>query len=700
MYFYILNNEDWKYEDKLKYGYTKDYNDRLKTDQHSYRCEYIALYKYEINEETYKLDYKEIDNIISKQRKNKIKKLIEINYPLITFEYLFEIKDYLINHNGGTEFIRKDGIELLEQILLNDFKKLGINVYKIPKEEWNINIIDSDSDSDDDNNYNNDIYQEELRDYQKKIKNEALLNIIKDERVYISLATGGGKSRISFEILNEIAKNNSTIIILTPRINICEQNIQNKYLKLLSNFYKIYDKTNINEIGKDANNLICCCINSYKKIVKAIINKDLRNVLIWFDEAHYGIDNWIIDFNEEKEFLIKDNKYIRYRLYTSASPNKDFITKNNNIFGEFVNPIKIKDLMRDGYLCKKLNPYIYKDEIYEDNKDNKLFVNFIINNSNNKKFGLCFTNSCDNALELFNIHLDLYKNDNSIPKPFLLLNSNKLGEYIKDFKIFNEDSELFRIETFEINGGIAYIVKMYSMGYDNPKIDLLIFKDPKMSYKDIIQSIGRGMRPYGNKETDIIIPVYINQDDNAKSYDKIKEVLKYILLDIELNMTDIKIIDKNGKKKSINISIEDKKEEDEFIIEIQSILYEIQKAYMKWTKESIIRQLKYNDIHNIHNYLIYIKENPLLNLPENIFEDFPLFDFNETYKNNSTPYYSRNECIKAIENLKLKLIYNKKINKSNNKDLLNFLIKNDDKIPNECLWTYYGGKKKDFIIFV
>jgi hypothetical protein len=29
-----------------------------------------------------------------------------------------------------------------------------------------------------------------------------------------------------------------------------------------------------------------------------------------------------------------------------------------------------------------------------------------------------------------------------------------------------------------------------------------------------------------------------------------------------------------------------------------------------------------------------------------------------------------------------------------------FSIKKDKKIPNECLWFYYGGNKKDFIIFV
>ena len=558
MYFYIQNNKDWIYENKVKYGITNDYKTRLKTDQHSYKCEYISLYKYEINDK-YKLKYKEIDNIFSKQRNNKIKNDIKKYYPSISFENLFNIKEYLINQNGGKEFIKKDGLELLEKILLNDFKKIGIDVYKIPKEEWNIenendndeneNDNENDNDENDENDNDDNIiieeviddttyiqpsYQDELRDYQKIIIDEGLSNIKKDGKVYISLATGGGKSFISFKILNEIVEDNSTIIILTPRINICNQNLQIKYLKLLDYSYKIYDKNNLEYICNHDNNLICCCINSYKKVMKAIINADLRNVVIWFDEAHHTLDNWIIKQDEEKDFLLKDDKYIKYRIYTSASPNKDFVIRNNKIFGEFVNPIKIRDLINEGYLCK-LNTYIYKDEIYEDNINNKSFVNFIIENCNDKKFGLCFTNSCENALELFNIHLNLFRNDNSLPKPFLLINSGKLGEYRKNYKIFNEDNELFKLETFENDGGYAYIVNMYAMGYDNPKIDLLIFKDKKKSYKDIIQSIGRGTRPYGNKETDIIIPV--------KNFNKINEneILKYLISEFEFNMKDINL---------------------------------------------------------------------------------------------------------------------------------------------------------------
>ncbi len=713
MYFYIQDNKDWNYENKVKYGIADDYKSRLKTDQHSYRSKFISLFEYN-KTDNYKLKYDEIDNIISKQRKDNLEFHINVYYPLIKFDNLFKIKEFLIYHGGGTEFLKKEGIELLELILLEDFKKLGINIRKIPEEEWD--IIEDIDDFEEENtenrevNYEYDDYiynpinliQDYVRDYQEIIINEGLTNIKKDNRVYISLATGGGKSFVSYTIFNELCL--STIIILTPRINICGQNINDKYLKLLSNTYKIYDKNNLNKINKDENNIICCCINSYKKVVEVIKNANLRDVLIWFDEAHYGIENWIINSNEYKEFLLKDNEFIKYRLFTSASPDKDFVSKNNRIFGEFINPIKVKYLIENDWLCN-IDTYIYKDEINEEisEKDN---VKFIINKFGNKKVGLCFSNSCENALNLFTYHLELYEKNKDIPKPFLLLNSNKIDEYIKDKKIFNENSNLFTIKGYEEDGDfkrIGYIVKMYSMGYDNREIDFIFFKDPKMSHKDIIQSIGRGLRPDGlkdgrnlNKITDIIIPVYINDRDNAKNYDKIKEVIKYLILDVEIDISEIKVIDKKKNKKLIEDK--DKEEVNEFMEDIETIIYEIQNKNM--TEQMIIRQLKYNDINNYSKYLKYINENPKLNFPEKLFEIYPLFNFNETYKNNSSPYYSREECIKMIKVYEEDLIFEDEMDKEDNIDLLKFLIKKDKKIPNECLWFYYGGNKKDFIIFV
>ena len=668
-YLYIRDNEWYKQHDVYKIGITTSIKDRDNTyiTGEIIRGEFIKIYE-----------------------------LIDINQQqlkIIDDDFKEHFKTYNIYKNSGTEFYNRTIIDQIDDYLFKnniDFKVINEDELKRTTK---------------DNTTCDDIFSElmlkdnyDLRDYQIDIINKSLNSFKINNSAYISLPTGGGKSVISYKILNELNKDFEilTIIILTPRINICRQNIKDKYLKLLSNTYKIYNKDNLDKIKNNENNIISACINSHKKIVETIKNFNLRNIIIWFDEAHYGIENWFEDKNNEyKMFLLENKEYIKYRLFTSASPNKDIVIDYKCNCGEFINPYNARYLIDNGYLCD-LKVGIYKDKI-EDNISTDSHVNLIINNFENKNNGLCFCNSCDNALELFLKHLELYKKDNNISKPYLLLNSEKIKEYHKDNKISKIDPNLLKIDCFEEDGGIAYVVKMYSMGYDNPKIDFIYFKDPKLSYKDIIQSIGRGLRPYAEKITNIYIPVYINDKDEANSFNNIKEVIKYLLIDLELNMKNINIFNKTTKKKLIDFKSSDNKD-DKFIEEIETIIYNIKNTNI--TKDSITRQLRYNNIHNYNDYLKYIKENPKLNFPEKIFEIFPSFDFNNTYIKKSSPYYSREECIKIIKTYEEDLIFEEDIDKENNSDLLEFLTKKDKKIPNECLWFYYGGAKKDFIIFV
>ena len=158
-------------------------------------------------------------------------------------------------------------------------------------------------------------------------------------------------------------------------------------------------------------------------------------------------------------------------------------------------------------------------------------------------------------------------------------------------------------------------------------------------------------------------------------------------------MKQIKIIEKN-KKQEKKEQEEEKKEQEKFIKDIETIIYEIQSNTINWNIKTITIQLRNNNINDINEYHIYINQNPQLNLPKDLFLDFPEFDFNETYLN--SPYHSRNKCIEIIKKYKITVISN---NKKTNKDILQFLVKLDPKIPNKCLWTYYGGEIKDFILF-
>lgn len=733
-YLYIQSNKDWNSENKFKYGYTENPKNRLRSEQHSHKSSYIALYEcIETDNYIYKDNYKEYDKIISRLHNTDDN---DINHEAIEYGInlytLIEIKKYLIyEKGGGTEFIRTiEGIELLDYIFINVFKDIGIITRKLSKDE--INDIN--------NEYNNikeikDISiskkNNKLRDYQIEIIKNGIDILVETSKFYLELATGAGKSTIIYYILNNVILKNKdtyyTIIIFTPRINISSQNINDKYIKILKKSFNIYNNKTIRKIktfNNNSYNIISCCIQSFQFIYDKVINKfDIKNIIIWFDEAHYTIEKWITFDNNIKNFFLTDTKKIIYRLFTSASPNKEVVKDNIDVYGELYSPIPVRNLIKDNWLTPIIPLIMDFDEIIIDEEDNNndeenvnkyyYYTNTILNTFQikNKRIGLNFHNSCRNARFAFTSHYNKFINSKTNIKPYLLISNENENKKALDL-LDNNYNHLLNFDNFhnEDNNAIAYIVNMYNMGYDNSKIDFLSFGDPKLSNKDIIQSIGRGIRPDGlgndgrnlSKTNDIIIPIYNNEEETDKyiKFTKIKEILQYLIYDIGLDIKDIKIYNNSSPiNKYINLleyNYDKELEESKIIANI--IKWDIEPTTEKWTIKRIISHLMNNKIHNYNLYLEYIHENKELNLPLDLFKIYPNFNFNDTYK--LSPYYSRDECIEAIKNYKNDFIKNKTINKKNNNKIIEFLHNKDTKIPNLILWYYYGGSIKDFILFI
>jgi hypothetical protein len=114
--------------------------------------------------------------------------------------------------------------------------------------------------------------------------------------------------------------------------------------------------------------------------------------------------------------------------------------------------------------------------------------------------------------------------------------------------------------------------------------------------------------------------------------------------------------------------------------------------------KNLTNHLLNNNIHNYNLYLDYVDKNKELNLPLDLFKKFENFDFNTTYK--SSPYYSKNECIKMIEIYINDFDENEEIDMNDNNEIIEYLNKIDPKIPKNLLWQYYGGYKEEYLIFV
>ena len=136
-YIYIIVNKDWQYENKYKFGYTKNPIQRLKNshEQHSYLSTYFSLYSITRTQQ-YTLKYIEYDKIIYKDFKfEKYKK--RHKYP---FNNLSSITKYLVKDGGSLEFIYKEGLEVFEKIILEDFNILGLIATKVDVHDINLEI--------------------------------------------------------------------------------------------------------------------------------------------------------------------------------------------------------------------------------------------------------------------------------------------------------------------------------------------------------------------------------------------------------------------------------------------------------------------------------------------------------------------------------------------------------------------------------
>lgn len=669
-----MTNKDWEHLGIVKYGVTDNPKKRIeKTDQHPEKNEYLYLYKCHMMD-SYKY-YKEPDKIISTvcrdiERTNRWVKRHNL-------EHLDKMVEFIVNGNGGKEFIYKAGITYLQSIILKDFKKLGIEVKECSFEE--VKEINESVNSD----YNDDYYISSgeddeiviekssfhLRPYQVEIIEYASKTFKSGiNSLYLELATGGGKTNITYEIVKAIKPR--ILINLSPRINIKEQN---------KNKMNFHDITVLNYCTQSFKEV-------YKKILKLFDKYGFIDIFIWFDEAHWGLEGWCDSVDEAKNFLLRDSK-IKYRFFTSASPNKDVIIQNKSIFGELYSPIKMSELIEQGYLCK-MNVELFDFQLSKKKMTANDYVLFMLKTFDKfkKKQGFSFHNCCDSAYELYKYNLKLYQNGKTDIKPYLLIN---------DEECLRRDIKYSNIKGFEQeNKALGYVVGRYTMGYDNPKLKILFFSDPKTSFKDNNQSIGRGTRINEDEELHIIIPTNHNYDIDD-DYSNLRGTLEYLIRDVELNIDNI----------TINISNKKKFEEDfiedfdfqcnsESITNVGTMLYDITTKVVKWTKKKFTTQLMRNNIHNHSSYCNYYKnKKQLVNLPEPT-EIFKIKDFRylDTYREGECPYYTNKEdYLKIVEKFSEELF-----DLFDDVEKIDLLSSSDPKIPKENPWLFYGGKREDY----
>ncbi len=721
-YFYLRNNTDW--DNKIKYGYVYGNEENLinriydSSSEHSELSQYIGIYGFH-KSDIYKnnIYYKEIDKIISLcsiEAFDKLEKQFSIELP-----YLREIQQYKVasKTKKSNEFIYKEGITIIKNILEIEYPLLGLELVKTftenEIEEINnasrqrisnnvdntqIIIVSKKKEIETQNKgWNERTYQIEISDYIKK----SLLEI---GRIYLELATGGGKSYILYKTLHFFEP--EVIIIFSPRKNINSQNANKKYLSLLENKYCVYNCSKQNNFEyfyrKTIENnkkimLVACPQMANKKIFKYIQEYHLQNIFIWFDEAHHTIENWVNRLDEpEKAFFMNDNVKISKRVFTSASPDAKHIEKYPDIFGEHYFPITVKELISLGWLCP-LKPYMYSSS---NNNVDICVYNLDGFKQHKCSYGFSFHNTRENAYSLFKEHANKYLADKTHIKPFLLVGDDYVNE---ELEYWNKklDYDFRDIQIFEETiYSIGYVVQQYSIGYDFHKLDFMVFSDPKMSIKDIIQCIGRGTRPdklgengtNKDKNLKIFLPIFIEDELEQHNFNRIEGVLRYLIYDIEIPFEEIEMNFHSNGGEGSDLGKEYKGTED-----MSAILLDLLRGgkYSELSEKKCIEILRNNKIHNNGEYLEYLEKRPELNLPKDIFLNYPNFYWEKTYMNrkgeNLSPHYRRNEITEKLH----RLCEENEISIHDYEEPERELHKIDSKIPPVALFRFYGGNSND-----
>ena len=452
-----------------------------------------------------------------------------------------------------------------------------------------------------------------LRPYQKEYIEDALKilldNIKNTKKGIIKSPTGSGKTVMIYWIIAKLYKalgcpDKFNIALATPFKKLCSQSITDgdninilKAHNMDANYmqYDYYNKnkteTELSKTKKKKKyiNFVSVCYPSMLNLLNFIDNEDIRINIAIYDEFH-AIQTWENSKNLRSKCIKSSN--IDYMLFTSATPDKTQETKSE-IYGELIDKVKIKELIRLKYLCPFV-PLVEIDNVNpkdpEEIKLQKAFgkyykLPYMINETftkYNKKKAILFCNDTANCFEMYDLlklRVDILgnikifhpyvsrsvkKNDNSNTEnenldSSLDANSDASLDANSDANSdTSSDADLTEEETIikpEEKQNIENILKEYenclepcilitckkiAVGYNHPPIDFVIIADNKASIKDISQAIGRGLRlcdleGYENKVCHGLFAIII-KDINSNKFKSFRSYIEYLQNDVGLDI--------------------------------------------------------------------------------------------------------------------------------------------------------------------
>jgi superfamily II DNA or RNA helicase len=611
-FLYVMKNQDWV--DKYKYGFTTRLERKNDShEQHSYLSEYKEIY--EIIE--HDNPYKECDHIISIagrdiQMIGKLERIYNCN-----LNKLRSINEFLINDGGGMEFIKSEGAELLDTLIMEEFQLLRIKFSKYSIEhvkEINDNIkIENKQKTINYNQILDDMLQYEKiypRDYQIDIITKIIEHYKTLDIINIIWACGLGKAllvmfiiqsmrfktvligvpgcRLQYQIKTELLKifpNESNILCVggdkgieasTDALTISNFMNSNKYNKFVITTYtschNLLDYNFDFKVGDECHHLAGSGntknsfhnIKSSKTFFMTATTRHSEDGYSMGDIEHFGIN---IDIKTVK-WAIENKKITDYYLVIieNSEEDVDYIIKECGII------VENKELFMSAYVALK------------SMKSYKNLTHLLI-----------YTNKCENAT-LVNKYISVMLKNN-------IFNFDSI--YYKDLHSktpslsLNDEINKYKNSKY----GIISCVQILGEGFDLPAINGVVIGEKMESTIRLTQSVLRAHRlnkDLPDKKAYVLLPI-----NNKISWSHCVDTILKLRNDDEDIESRISYCAGNSiKNKKINI------ENDVYLMETAGDILESIKLRMTWSRLAN-KQAEYNyykllnKIHNIRTQTSY-----------------------------------------------------------------------------------------------
>lgn len=323
-----------------------------------------------------------------------------------------------------------------------------------------------------------------LRDYQEKIVDSIRVEIKSNKNILVYAPTGAGKTKISQYIIEKLIFQGKKVLFTTPRI------------KLAIQTQKSFGFGNLILGNKSINNNSLCTIASVQSLYSRKITEHFD--LIFIDECHFAHGS------EYLNYIFKTYKNTKI-IGLSATP----VDENNYLlfgYDTIVNDITVKQLIDLNFLVDV--------EVYTSLVQPKTETIAIVNGDYNQT----------QASEIVRESTIL---SNTISEWQKLASKKKTLVFACDIAHAEELKKEFKNIGFEVDAvhskmnekdieksykkfhkneiSILINVDMATFGFDEPAIECLLFARPIRSMRLFKQMIGRGLRPFKDKEKCLII---------------------------------------------------------------------------------------------------------------------------------------------------------------------------------------------------